>query len=88
MVDEAVRSNAELSPGLAREVVQGTARATTRLFSEANMTTEEIIRRVTVPGGMTALALDILSQHVPQAWQNVFRATGEREIHARESLAL
>ena len=88
MADEAVHSNAELSPGLARELVQETAHATTRLFSEANMTTEEIIRRVTVPGGMTALAIEILSQHVPQAWQTVFRKTGERETKTRESLGL
>ena len=88
MADEAVRSNAELSPGLARELVLETAHATTRLFSEANMTTEEIIHRVAVPGGMTALALEVLSQHVPQAWQTVFEKTGKRESKARESLAL
>ena len=88
MADEAVRSNGELSPELARELVQETAVATMRLFSEANMTAEEIIRRVAVPGGMTALALEILSQHLPQAWQTVFRKTAERETKARESLAL
>lgn len=88
MADEAVRSNAQLSTELARELIQETARATTRLFGEANMTTEEIIRRVAVPGGMTALALEILSKHVPQAWQTVFQKTGERETKARESLAL
>ncbi len=88
MADEAVRSNAELSSGLARELVLETARATTRLFSEANMTIEEIIRRVAVPGGMTALALEILSQHVPKAWQTVFQRTGEQETKSRESLAL
>jgi len=79
MADEAVRSNAELSPRLAGELVKETARATTRLFSEANMTTAEIIRRVAVPGGMTALALEILSQHMPEAWQSVFEKTRERE---------
>jgi len=88
MADEAVQSNAELSPGLARELVQETAHATTRLFSEGNMSTEEVIRRVAVPGGMTALALEILSQHVPQAWQTVFRKTAERETTARESFTL
>jgi competence protein ComER len=83
MADEAVRSNAELSPELARKLVQETAGATMRLVGEANMTT-----RVAVPGGMTALAIDILSQHVPQAWQTVFRKTAERETKTRESLVL
>jgi len=83
-----VHGNAELSPGLARELVQETAGATMRLLTETNMTRDEIILRVAVPGGMTALAFEILSQHVPQAWQTVFRKTGEREIKTRESLAL
>jgi len=88
MADEAVRSNAELSPELARELVQETAGATMRLINEADTTPEEIIRRVAVHGGMTALALEILSQHVPQAWRKVFQATSERETKTRESLAL
>ena len=88
MSEEAVRSNAELSPELARELVQETAGATMRLFSEANMTTEQIISRVAAPGSMSALALEILSDHVPQAWQTIFRKTGERESKARESLVL
>jgi len=88
MADEAVRSNPELSPDLARNLVQETAAATLRLIREAKMTTQEIIRRVAAPGGMTALAIEILSQHVPQAWQSVFREAANRENKARESLVL
>jgi competence protein ComER len=88
MAEEAVRSNPELSPGLAWKLVQETAAATTRLFSEANMTTEETIRRVAVPGGMTALAIEVLSRYVPQAWRAVFRETAGREMKAFEPLVL
>ena len=88
MADEAVRSNPELSPELARKLVQETAAATMRLLREANLTTEEIVRRVTVPGGMTAHAIQILSRHVPQAWRAIFRETADREVQARESLVL
>jgi len=88
MAEEAVRTNAELSPDLARKLVQETAAATMRLVTEANMTTDEIIRRVAVPGGMTGLAIEILSQHVPLAWQEIFRETTARETKARESLVL
>lgn len=84
MAGEAVRSNPELSPELARNLVEETAVATMKLISEANMTTEEIVRRVAVPGGMTALAIEILSRHVPQAWQSVFRETAERERKGRK----
>jgi competence protein ComER len=88
MANEAVRSNPELSPKLARKLVHETTEATMRLLGEANMTAEDLIHRVAPPGGMTALAIEILSQHVPQAWQSVFRETAERETRARQSLVL
>lgn len=88
MADEAVRSNPELSPELAQQLVQETAAAAMRLLREANMTPQEILRRVAVPGGMTAHAIQILSRHVPQAWQAIFRETADREAKARESLVL
>jgi len=88
MAEEAVQSNSDLSPELARKLVQETAGATMKLVSEANMTYEEIIGRVAAPGGMTALAIEVLSRYVPQAWQTVFRETAERGARAHESLVL
>jgi competence protein ComER len=88
MIDEAVRSNPELPVELADKLVQETAIATMRLVAEASMTREEIIRRVAVPGGRTALSLEILSRFVPQAWRTVFRETAEREKNLRKSSAL
>ncbi len=88
MADEAVRSNPELSPELARSLVEETARATLRLMAEAKMPPEEVIRRVAVPGGMTALGIEVLSRYVPQAWQAVFQETAEKEKRGRESLLL
>ncbi|HYL15604.1 MAG TPA: NAD(P)-binding domain-containing protein [Terriglobales bacterium] len=88
MVEQAVQSNPELSPELAGKLVKETAGATMRLITEANMASEEIIRRVAVPGGMTALAVEILSRYVPEAWKTVFRETAEREARASESLVL
>jgi competence protein ComER len=85
MIDEAVRSNSELSPELARQLVLETAGATMRLLNEANMTTEEIIQRVAVHGGMTALALEILAGYIPQAWRTVFRETAQGQAKASES---
>jgi competence protein ComER len=88
MAEEAVRCNSELTPELARKLVQETAGATMRLMSEANMTTEEIIRRVALPGGMTHLAIDILSQYVPEAWRTMFRVTSERATQAHRAVVL
>jgi competence protein ComER len=88
MADEAVHNNPELSPQLANKLVQETATATMRLMSEARMTGEEIIHRVAVHGGMTELAIEILSRYVPKAWQTAFRETAERETKSRKSLVL
>jgi len=88
MAEEAVRNNPELSPDLAQTLVQETLSATVRLMSEANMTLEEIIRRVATPGGMTEQGIEMLSRYVPQAWQAVFAASAEKEKKARELLGL
>lgn len=88
MAQEAVRSNPELSYEQASTLVRETASATMRLITEAKMSEEEVIRRVAVPGGMTALGIEVLSRYVPQAWQAVFRETAERERKQREGLAL
>lgn len=88
MAQEAARSNPELSFELASTLVRETAAATMRLMTEARMNEDEVIRRVAVPGGMTALGVEILSRYVPQAWQAVFGETGERERKQRERLVL
>jgi competence protein ComER len=88
MAEEAARSNPEFPPELARSLVQETAAATLRLMAEANMSPEEVIRRVALPGGMTALAIEVLSRCVPQAWQAIFQESAEREKSARQTLAL
>ena len=87
MAEEAVRSNPDFPPDLAASLVQETATATLRLMAEANMNPAEVIRRVALPGGMTALGIEVLSRHIPQAWQTVFRQSAEREKAARGTLA-
>ena len=88
MAEEAARSNPDFPPELALSLVQETATATLRLMAEANMDPEEVIRRVALPGGMTALGIEALSHYVPQAWQTIFRESAEREKSAWEKLAL
>jgi len=88
MAQEAARINPDFPPELARSLVLETAAATLRLMAEGNMSTEEVICRVALPGGMTALGLETLSRYVPQAWQAVFRDSAEREKRARETLVL
>jgi competence protein ComER len=79
MAEEAARCNPDLPPELAFSLVRETATATLRLMGETNMNPEEVIRRVALPGGMTALGMQVLPRYVPQAWQAVFRETAPRE---------
>ena len=79
MAEEAARSNPDFPPELALSLVQETAAATLRLMAEASMSPEEVIRRVALPGGMTALGIEALSRYVPPAWQAVFRESAEKE---------
>ncbi|MBZ5574598.1 MAG: NAD(P)-binding domain-containing protein [Acidobacteriia bacterium] len=88
MAEEAVRSNPELSSEMALGMVQETATATLRLMDKTKMTPQDVVSRVAVPGGMTALSIEILSRSVPQAWQAIFRETAEREKKDRERLTL
>jgi len=88
MAEEAVRNNPSISPEMAREMIQETAISTLRLMQEKQMSAEGLIRRVAVPGGMTALSIEILQRHLPQAWQAIFRETTEREAKDREVLTL
>lgn len=88
MADQAVRSNEELSAELAYTLVRETAIATMKLVMETNMSYEEIIQRIAVPGGMTELAIEVLSRYVPEAWEAVFRETIAKERRVREALVL
>jgi competence protein ComER len=88
MAEEAARCNPDFPPELALSLVQETATATLRLMAEAKMNPDEVIRRVALPGGMTALGLEVLSRYVPQAWHTVFRESAEREKSARETLVI
>jgi len=88
MAEEAVRSNPQVTAELAQRLVIETAAATLQLMQEGSMTPEEIIGRVAVPGGMTALGIEVLSRYVTQAWQTVFRETMEKERRSREALTL
>ena len=88
MAEEAARSNRDFPPDLAISLVQETAAATLRLMAEADMKPEEVIRRVALPGGMTALGIEVLSRYVPQAWQAIFSESAETEKSARKTLVL
>jgi len=74
-------------PDLALETVRGLvwemASATMRLMSEARMTPQELIQRVAVPGGNTALGIEILSRYMPQAWADLHRSIAAKAARGR-----
>lgn len=88
MVEEAVRNNPELSPEMALRMVQETAAATLDLMEKKGMTPKDVADRVAVPGGMTALSIEILRRALPQAWQTIFQETAAKEEKDRATLTL
>jgi competence protein ComER len=88
MAEEAAHNNPEISPEMALSMVQETAAATLKLMESKRMSPQDVVKRVAVPGGMTALSIEILSRHMPQAWQAIFEETAAREARDRGMLAL
>ena len=85
MVEEAVHSNPELESETARCMVLEMAFATLQLLAEGKMQPKEVIRRVAVHGGITALGIDVLARHMPKVWQTLFLESAEREKISRRS---
>lgn len=60
-------------------LVKETALATARLLLEADLSFDDIIQRVAVPGGITAEGLQVLAEGVPSAFAHLFTITHEVE---------
>ena len=88
MADAAVQDNPEITAEMAQRMVQETAAATITVMEKKKMTPQDVIQRVAVPGGMTALSIDVLSRSVPQAWAAIFQQIAEKEKQSRRNLAL
>jgi pyrroline-5-carboxylate reductase len=57
-------------------------------MEKTEMTPQDVIQRVAVPGGMTALSIEILSRSIPQAWAAIFQEIAEKEKQSRRNLVL
>ncbi|MFO7172697.1 MAG: pyrroline-5-carboxylate reductase dimerization domain-containing protein [Bacillota bacterium] len=77
----ASRQQPDLPPEMAAAMVRETVLATARLL-EAGMDFEAIIRRVAVPGGVTAAGLAVLEEQIPGTWEQLLTATRHREENA------
>lgn len=60
-------------------LVRETLLATARLLTESGLDFDDVIRRVAVPGGITAEGLQTLSAHLPTAFARLFAVTHEME---------
>lgn len=79
MAEAAVRYDESLAPEVAHTLAREMAIGTCALMAEKNMSYEEVIKRVATPGGMTAKGLEILAEHLPAVWRELFAALEERE---------
>ena len=88
MAESAIKQHPEFSPEVARRLTWSMASATMQVMSETGMSLQELIERVAVPGGSTAIGIDILSQSLPEAWIRIHRTIAEKEQKDRQALTL
>lgn len=86
MAQAALRVQPDMPPELADELVRETALATARLLTEGGLTAADVMARISVPGGITAEGLMILTEQLPPAWEAVFHTTREKEELKKERL--
>ncbi|HEU5452199.1 MAG TPA: pyrroline-5-carboxylate reductase dimerization domain-containing protein [Terriglobales bacterium] len=79
MAEAAVRYDQSFAPEVGHTLVREMAIATCALMAEKNMSYDEVIRRVATPGGMTAKGLEVLAEHLPAVWKELFAALEQRE---------
>lgn len=75
MAQSARGAQLDLPPETVAALVRETLLATALLMTQNAMAPEEIVRRVRVPGGVTAAGLAVLERLVPGVWDGVFAAT-------------
>lgn len=79
MAEAAVRYDPSFAPEVAHTLAREMAIGTAALLAEKDMSYDELIRRVATPGGMTAKGLEILAEHLPPVWRELFAALEQRE---------
>lgn len=79
MAHAAADTQPDLPAGTAEALVRETALATARLLVEGGMSFDDVIARISVPGGITAEGLRVLAARLPAAWAEVFATTHEME---------
>lgn len=69
----------DLPPETTDLLVLQTVAATAKLLTEAGLSLQEMIAKVSTPGGITAEGLQVLNAHLPRVWEQVIETTIIRE---------
>lgn len=78
----------ELSQGRVDEMVRLTARATCRLLEEQRLSFDDVIDRVSTPGGVTADGIRVLDEQMAGVWEQVIETTVQKEEAKKARLEL
>lgn len=70
-----------------RTMMLETVGATAELY-RAGLTPEEILRRVSTPGGITAEGLSVLQESLPPVWRQLMQVTIDREEEKKARVVL
>lgn len=69
-------------------MVLHTAHATCRLVAETNCTFDDVIARVSTPGGITAEGIKVLDEQLSGVWEQVIETTIIKEAGRKDRFAL
>lgn len=87
LAEAAHRFHPEMSSYTFRTMMLETVGATAELY-RAGLTPEEILRRVSTPGGITMEGLAVLQENLPKVWQELMQVTIDREEEKKARVKL
>lgn len=78
--------HSDIPPEVAYQMVVSTLFGTSKVMVEKGIAFSEMIRRVATKGGITEEGVNVLNQHLPNAFDEVFKKTLNKHAHVKEGI--
>ncbi|HEY3368916.1 MAG TPA: pyrroline-5-carboxylate reductase dimerization domain-containing protein [Symbiobacteriaceae bacterium] len=79
MAQAALHYQPDLPPDTVNAMIRRTAMATCRMMEQTNLTFDDVIARVSTPGGITADGIKVLDEQLAGVWEQVIETTMVKE---------
>lgn len=88
MAEAARHYQPDLAPEVVEAMIRETARATCELMEQTGFTFDDVIARVSTPGGVTADGIAVLDELLSGVWEQVIETTIRKENFKRAKINL